>query len=1126
MTRAPTLLSISLLLLCSTVTAQFTDDFSDGDFSTNPAWDGEASLFTVNGSFQLQSNGPGQTDTASLYTGFSPDFEDTITWDFYWRMAFSPSGNNTGRVYLCASSPNLTSSANQGYYLRIGNSGSDTLLFYRANGSSSTLLASGITDYSSNPELTVRVIRYPNGLWELFSDPAAGTNYGLEASVMDTVYTSCSRFGVWCKYTSSNSTKFYFDDFNVTGTPFVDDEAPTILSAEPISGTQLVLEFSEPLNGTTAQTTTNYSVDNGVGMAQTATITNAEATQVTLDFTNAFPIAQISTVTVSGVEDTTGNAITSEQETFLYFQFSTPDARSVVINEFMADPSPAVGLPELEFVEIHNPGTDYYDLSGATLSDAAGTATAVGDAFIGPGEYVILCAQADTSTFAAFGKTLGMSSFPSLNNDADNLTLVINGVTTDALSYTTAWYNDPDKADGGYSLEQINPTSPCTGIPNWMASQHADGGTPGQQNSVFDTSPDTSQPEVSALTVTSATQLTINFTETMDSASLASAVYSITPTLSIAAVTVASPGLLSTTLDLGSAIDSTVIYKLAISGPTDCIGNPLDSDTLTFGLGATPHSFDIIINELYPQPTEDAGIPAVEFVELYNRSDKLLRLQGARIGDRSSSSEIETITLLPGAYLVICDDNFEGDFNGVADVAVVTSMPSLNNSDDDISLTLGSRTLDAVSYKDSWYGDDEKAGGGFTLERISPDNLCGLSANWLASEASEGGTPGTENSVFDSSVNAVEPALVAAQFESLNEVSLVFDRSMDTLSLHSASIAADNTPLSIQSFSADRSALTAVSVPTFERGTLYQLTIDSASDCAGKRLPVTTYELYLHAQGDILINEVLFNPRGSGTDFVELYNRTPNSINLQGWAMGYYDTNDSLRFNVVTDEPLLIEPQGYVALNEDGDDLLFNYPAAVAQNLFEMNLPSYSNDAGSVIVFDQFELNMDRFDYSDDLHFALIDDQNGVSLERLDADRATDDPGNWHSASSEDNYATPGYLNSQQYPSVAALATFSLSAEYISPDNDGYQDVVNIEYQVPEPELSVTVSVYTDKGILVKEVASNLLIGNEGSITWDGTNDQGEKARTGIHVILVETFSLGGERNRYRLPVVVASRLN
>jgi len=221
---------------------------------------------------------------------------------------------------------------------------------------------------------------------------------------------------------------------------------------------------------------------------------------------------------------------------------------------------------------------------------------------------------------------------------------------------------------------------------------------------------------------------------------------------------------------------------------------------------------------------------------------------------------------------------------------------------------------------------------------------------------------------------------------------------------------------------------------------------------------------------------------------------------------------------------LYLKPQRFIALNEDSADIVLNYP--FAESLWQMDLPTYSNTEGSVRLFDPLSFEIDRFDYTEDLHFALIDDVDGVSLERLDAMRSAKDEGNWHSASSQFNYGTPGFENSQHYPSQISSAPFTLSAEFISPDNDGYQDVVNIEYSDIVPGSLASVKVYNDLGFYFADVATNLLLGERGSITWDGTNAAGEKAASGIYVIWVSTFNLTGERTEYRLPVVVATKLN
>lgn len=1107
--------------------AQFSDNFSDGDFSADPAWLGTTDLFIVNGSFQLQTNGPSQADTAFIATAFAPDFQDTVTWDFYWRMAFAPSNNNLSYIYLVSLAGNPSSAGNEGYYLRIGNTGNDSLRFYRFQGSSSTLLATGSNDYSSNPELRIRVVRYPGGTWEIWSDPTAGSNFQLEATASDNTYGTCAYFALWCKYTSSNATKFFFDDVDVQGSLYTDSDPPQLLDHSVDGPSQLTLSFSEPLEATSAQNISNYIVNNGIGAPQAA-ILSPDSTHVALTFSASFPIALQNTITVQGVADTAGNAIDSCHMGFVYYAFHTPGYRDLMINEIMADPTPSAGLPDQEFVEVYNPTPHHFLLTGLQLSDPSTAGTVTEFEFITPGEHVILCHHADTMSFAPYGHVIGLPQFPTLNNAGDVLTLVLGDTLLDSVAYSSLWYRDDDKAEGGFSLEQINPAHPCTDnvMDNWRATQDSTGGTPGRQNSVYNTLADTLAPELTSLWVSGPAELHLSFSEAADSLTMVQADYAINNGLNVISVSAEPPDFTQVSLTLSAPVDSALHYTVTVSGIADCAGNVLPHASASFGLGITPDPHDLVINEFYPLPLTSSAIPAVEFVELYNRTDKLLRLEGVYIGDRTSSAALPAVVVEPYEYVVVCDDDYSGLFSDTLKVAAVGSMPSLNNSDDELRLFRGLRILDKVSYEEGWYGDDVKAEGGFTLERINPGALCGLAGNWRASVAGGGGTPGAKNSVFDTLAGTPGPILTQARFTNLHEVALGFDQQMDSVSLIGA-VRMDTQVLISKTIIADAGHVNAFSSEAFHRGRTYTISAEGAQNCAGQKAAQHTLELYLHDSAGVVINEVLFNPRGSGSDFVELYNRSGRDINLQGWSLAYRDSKDSLRFNIISDTDLLLASGGYIALSEDADNVLFNYPAAAPDNLYETALPAYPNEEGNVLLYDQLGTSMDRFYYSEDMHFALIDNPEGVSLERLAASRPANDAGNWHSASSDVGYATPGYINSQRYePGSAPMAGFFLNEDYISPDNDGYQDVLNIGYMISEPGTSVTIRVFTEAGVPVRTLVSNHLAGTEGTYTWDGTNDLGEKARTGIHLVLVETFDLSGTRHTYKLPCVVAARLD
>jgi hypothetical protein len=1102
--------------------AQFFDEFSDGNISTNPTWQGDVADFQVNANFQLQLSAPsGTTDTSVIYTDFVSSFSDTVTWRLKWRLNFSPSDNNNGRVYLMSSGSNFNTA--QGYYVRWGENGSaDVLKLYRFNGTTSTLIVTGTTVYSTSSEIMLNVVRWPNGNWVLQSDPNAGENFASEGSAIDNTYAASTHFGLWCKYTTSNVANFYFDDVQVDSL-ISDIELPSLVSAEAIAANSVQLIFSESLDPVSANTAANYIINSGIGQAVSAVLNATSDSIVTLTFGNNFTLAQQYIITINGVKDLAGNTITTTNQSFYYFLFDTPAYRDIVINEIMADPTPVIGLPEAEFIELYNRGIGAYSLSGATISDASSTATIPTNInhYLLSGEYVVICDIADTALFSAYPKVIGVPSLPAFNNGGDDVILTVGTEIIDAVSYSSAWYQDAVKADGGYTLELINPETPCSGSGNWIASNNPDGGTPGAQNSVYNTDPDVIAPSVKSVSVLSQNELEIVFSEPVDSTTVLNANLSIDNGLTIDSVVVASNFASSANVYFTPEIDSAQIYTITISDISDCAGNVMTQSAVLFGVGALPEPFDIVINELYPAPDVESLLPQGEFVEIYNRSDKLLRLEGVTISDASTSTSLDAVVLFPKSYAVICDDNNSFLFADSITIAEVGTLPSLNNTGDVITLSLNGTVIDQVTYSDDWYGEIDPCCT--TLERKNPNDLCRETDAWLPSTNNIGGTPGFENSVM--SAEQTEFDLLSVSIVSLNEVQLNFSGKTDSASLVNASVSIGNSSLSFASSNPSFSTGIFASNTDFQRGIVYEIEVSGIEDCAGFATNTFSKEVYLHQTGDVILNEVLFDPTATGSDFVELKNTTAFDISLNGWSFGYYNTEDSLIYLPFESTANIISSAQHLALTEAPNKVISDYPNAVAENVVLNDLPSLSNDAGSVMIFDQFDELMDQFDYTADMHFALLDVVDGVSLERISSTQATNDGSNWHSASSAVNFATPGYENSQNNEAFVAETIVSLTSEFVSPDNDGYQDVVGISYQLTDPGYSISIKVFNDKGYEIKTVASNELIGASGVINWDGTNDLNEKADIGIHVVYVMLFDLKGVSQEFRLPVVVSSKL-
>ena len=1113
------------------VTAQFTDDFSDGDFTNAPTWTGESTLFLINGNSQLQTNGPAQSDTAYLRTGINLLFSDTITWEFWIDLGFNPSDNNRVQVYLTADQTDLTQALN-GYYLRIGESGtSDAIKLYRQSGNTTSLLLTGMANtYGTSPTLRVRVQRDPTGLWTIWSDPTGGTSFVQEGSISDATFTTSTSFGVWCKYTSSNSQNFSFDDFVVSGTTFVDTTAPALQASTPLSATELDVQFSEALDPATAQNTANYSVNLGVGAPNSAQLDGNDPSLVHLVFGTPFTNGATLQLTANAVEDLAGNAMTATNSTFFWFQSPPANFQDVVFNELFPDPSPPVALPEEEFIELFNASNTTFDLAGWEYSDASSTVT-LGAHLLLPGEYVILCSNADTALFAPFGTVIGLSSWPALNNSGDNLSLRDNsGNLVDRANYDLSWYGDVSKEGGGFSLERINPFNDCGGSANWLGASSFDGGTPGVINSVFDTLPDTIAPMIAEVLVISTFQIEVVFTEGMDSLSLANATYSLDQGGMVSNATANSPGFQSVTLNMAAALDPNLLYELTITGASDCGGNTLTGNVTTFGIGAAPLPLEVVFNELYPDPDPSVNsLPDGEFIEIINTTNKLLRLDGYEIADLTGFGTLGNALLLPNDRLILCPTSDTALWSPFGTVVPVSNFPSLNSTLDFLLLRepSGGAAIDALTYSVAWYGDSEKATGGWTLERINPINSCGGFRNWRASNDFSGGTPGAVNSIFNPNFGLDPVGLEGIVIESTNQIVVSFDQNMFPSTLASGTWSL--TPsLPIDSIIPDPLIPSRVVLElggNLVSGTTYELTVDNVFDCIGGPIgPNNSLQFALATPLDVVINEVLFDPFGSGTDFVELYNRSAVDQNLNGWGMAVFNSAGEKVIAPIADTSLVLAPGSFLLLNEDDLNVQAEYPQTVVSTLQEVDLPSYPNSEGTVILVDNLGITIDSFAYTNDLHFALLQSAEGFSLERLDYERPTGDPSNWHSAAESAGMATPGFENSQ-FDAGETSATLALEPEVFSPDNDGQDDVLNIRYQMAAAGFVANISIYDARGRLVRRLVENELLAREGTLSWDGITDEREKALTGIHVVWIEVFDLDGNREVFKKPCVVATRL-
>ncbi|HEY1025034.1 MAG TPA: lamin tail domain-containing protein, partial [Sphingobacteriaceae bacterium] len=504
------------------------------------------------------------------------------------------------------------------------------------------------------------------------------------------------------------------------------------------------------------------------------------------------------------------------------------------------------------------------------------------------------------------------------------------------------------------------------------------------------------------------------------------------------------------------------------------------------------------------------------------------------LSDPSSKGTLKKASILPDEYLILCPVADTAQYKPFGRTLGLSPWPSLNNLSDQIVLkSFTNRTVDSVAYADTWYKNNVKKSGGWTLERIDPKAICTGKENWTAGEDARGGTPGQQNSVFRTGTGSEPLKLISAVLTDSITITLTFNRVVDSFTAtHPHNYSLNNGAGTPVSASNDTGAQVILKYPAgIARGNTYKVTASNISDCAGSVIsaPNNSAEFFYAqqiAKGDVLITEILFNPRPDGADFVEIYNNSNSRLDLSDLDLASVKGDSLISIKPISSAALILEPGAYFVLTTDPDNIRKEYRTESTFNSVKMaSLPAFNDDAGVVVLVDNSS-RIDQLNYNAAMHLKLIRDPEGVSLERSSFNRATNDPGNFRSAAASAGYATPGYRNSQFTVDLNSEQEVFLASPTFSPDNDGFEDFLEVRYQLSEPGWIANATVYTDRGIRIRKIANNLTLAAEGYLNWDGLNESEHIAPVGIYILYLEIFNERGQVKKYRRSFVLATKLN
>lgn len=755
--------------------AQFTDYFSDNNFTTNPTWQGNTDSFEINNQ-KLHLNAPANSAESYLITPSLALLN--AEWEFTIELGFNPSNSNKARVYLTADTNNLKTNLN-GYFVEIGSS-DDNFKLRKQTGNTTTILIDGADDkLAFNQSVSkVKVTRDAAGNWALFTDTSSTLNhYVNEGNAFDNTHTNAQYFGVFCDYTATRSDKFWFDNFTVTGQAFTDVFPPQLLSYAITQSRQIVLVFSEEIQAPMP----NHFVLNG--NINPSNIQFVDSVTLALNFEEPFTTNSNLSLYLNQIKDTANNTLADTTLSISYHNFYA--FNSVLITEIMAIEAPSQGLPETEYFELYNNTNQTIYLADFRLEDLNDTTWFGNDSLL-PNEYAVVVPIQDTLDYNTYLKTIGLPNWLLLGNTQDQLTLYDKwGNLLHQVNYHKDWYNGAFGnngqllSDGGVSLEMKDVANPCGAAENWAPSPHGFGGTPGAENSVKTNVSDSILPDLYRISYIDSVTVLLHFSEAVNASNLSVNNYN-----TIYSVGYYNKNLKQVLLTFTNPIADTGALSVVVQ---DCAGNTIGQyHWANYQKPATPNYNELIINEVLFNPKTDGS----DFVEIFNTSHKCIDITGFLFQklDNDTVSDvglIETpyLQILPNQYFVFTE-NKQAIINQYMvenpGWLIETNLP--NYADDAGEIRFGeslTNNFDSLQYNKDWHFELLNDNEGVSLERISAEATSQNQSNWhSASKAVGFATPTYKNSQNNGIIQAqtefsITPQVISPNNDGYNDFTLI-----------------------------------------------------------------------------------------------------------------------------------------------------------------------------------------------------------------------------------------------------------------------------------------------------------------------------------------------------------------
>lgn len=593
---------------------------------------------------------------------------------------------------------------------------------------------------------------------------------------------------------------------------------------------------------------------------------------------------------------------------------------------------------------------------------------------------------------------------------------------------------------------------------------------------------------------------------------------------SIAKITAVDSFILKTSFSIAEGTE----YTILLDPIKDLAGNHTSSTSLNFIVHSTitPELNDVIMSEIMFDPSPPVWLPEFEYVEIYNRSNKVLQLEGWKFIAGNSTRTLPDFTLDPHQFALLCDNKDVELFPDSILKIGISSFPSLSNQGSQLQLlSANDKQIHVLAYSVGMHTDQNRKNGGYSIELTQPNALCDPFKSWVTTNSMTGGTPGFINSEWHENYDTTGPVVLRIAAISPHNVLLEFDEKINPDKMLNPDSYIIQPVLTVDTafLTSDR-IITLETLEEIEQGVTYSFNPFNAWDCMNNTSIIDSNIYFSIAQsayrGDIVINELLSDPKAGGSRFIEVYNVTDHPIVIH--TIGFLKGSIQEPINLCQIQTI-IEPKEFAVFSDDKRNIESEFHPPYSDRIIECDLPSFNNQSDFIGLFIDGIL-VDSVRYSADWHHPLLKETKGFSLERIDPSAPASLSSSWKSCT-DPLQGTPGRKNSSAIPLSNGMGTIPwLEKNAFSPDQDGHDDLLIIHLPEKLHHFIVNAWMLDTDGREIIQWANNEFVSGRRSLVWDGLDKNGQIARMGIYIAYLQFWSSDGDVHTFRLPCALVTR--